>query len=286
MISIAEERKKSRESKSLARKSATRRLRLPGKLTDCSTSEAEDTELFLVEGDSAGGSAKQARDRKTQAVLPLRGKILNVVSASADKIRGNQEIQDMTQALGTGIGKDFDLKKLRYERIIIMTDADVDGAHIAALLVTFFFTQMKPLIENGHLYLAQPPLYRLSAGNVSEYAMDDAHKDALMESVFKKNSKVDVSRFKGLGEMPAKQLRETTMQPDTRTLIRVTLPDAMAALGITEDLESDDHSAAAHTKAQATAQINDLVDRLMGKNADARYQFIQENAEFVKDIDV
>lgn len=291
IIFIAEERLRKRDDKAAARKTATKRLRLPGKLADCSRAGAEDTEIFLVEGDSAGGSAKQARRRDTQAVLPLRGKILNVVSATHDKIRANQEIQDMTQALGCGIGKDFSLDSLRYERVIIMTDADVDGAHIAALLVTFFYTQMKGLIENGHLYLARPPLYRLSAGALSAYCMDDVHKDELMKTTFKNKSKVEVSRFKGLGEMPARQLKETTMNPDTRTLIRVTLPDAMAALGITEDIDIDEDGAQAGADSRASnallhAEIEDLVERLMGRNADARFQFIQDNAEFVEDIDI
>ncbi|PZO78757.1 MAG: DNA topoisomerase IV subunit B, partial [Micavibrio aeruginosavorus] len=256
------------------------KLRLPGKLTDCSRTDADDTEIFFVEGDSAGGSAKQARSRETQAVLPLRGKILNVVSATNDKIRANQEIQDIILALGCGSGKDFDLSKLRYERVVIMTDADVDGAHIASLLVTFFYTQMRGLIENGHLYLAQPPLYRITAGNVSEYARDDAHKDELLKTVFKDKKKYDISRFKGLGEMPAASLKETTMSPDSRTLLRVTIPDAMASLGITEEMAEHDKSA------QGNPEIDDLVERLMGKNADARFQFIQANAEFVQDIDI
>jgi len=271
IIERAEERMRKKNDKELSRKSATRKLRLPGKLADCSRSEAENTELFLVEGDSAGGSAKQARSRETQAVLPLRGKILNVVSATADKIRQNQEIQDLILAMGTGTGKDFDLAKLRYERIIIMTDADVDGAHIASLLVTFFYTQMRPLVEKGHLYLAQPPLYRLTSGNLSEYAQDDAHKDELMKTVFKDKKKVDISRFKGLGEMPAASLKETTMSPNSRTLLRVSIPHVMAALGVAEDNGNE---------------VDDLVERLMGKNADARFQFIQENAEFVQDIDI
>lgn len=280
IIEKAEERQRRKSDKDMARKSATRKLRLPGKLADCSRTNAEDTELFLVEGDSAGGSAKQGRNRETQAILPLRGKILNVVSATADKIRQNQEIQDLILALGCGAGKDFDLNKLRYERVIIMTDADVDGAHIASLLVTFFYTQMKGLIEHGHLFLAQPPLYRLTAGTLSEYAQDDAHKDELMKTVFKDKKKVDISRFKGLGEMPAAQLKETTMSPESRTLLRVTLPHAMAALGITSEMmpSNGDNS--------DTAEVDDLIDRLMGKNADARFQFIQENAEFVQDIDI
>ena len=277
IIDRAEQRQREKDDKAMARKSATRRLRLPGKLADCARSGQEDTELFLVEGDSAGGSAKQARMRDTQAVLPLRGKILNVVSATNDKIRANQEIQDLILAMGCGTGKDFDLSKLRYERIVIMTDADVDGAHIASLLVTFFYTQMRPLIENGHLYLAQPPLYRLASGTLSEYARNDAHKEELMATTFK-NRKVEVSRFKGLGEMPAKSLKETTMNPDSRTLIRVTLPDAMAALGLTAEMTD--------SKNAPVDPTDDLVERLMGRNAEARFNFIQENAEFVRDIDI
>ena len=282
IIEKAEERQRRKDDRAMARKSATKRLRLPGKLADCSQTDAQDTELFIVEGDSAGGSAKQGRNRKTQAILPLRGKILNVVSASNDKIRANQEIQDLIQALGCGAGKDFNLDNLRYERIIIMTDADVDGAHIAALLVTFFYTQMKPLIENGHLFIAQPPLYRLVSGTLSAYARDDEHKDELMSTTFKGKSKVEVARFKGLGEMPAAQLKETTMDPESRILLRVTLPDAMAALGLNADempLDEEDFI-------PPTASIDDLVQRLMGKNAEARYEFIQDNAQFVEHIDV
>jgi topoisomerase-4 subunit B len=268
LIEKAEERQRRRQSKEMARKTATRRLRLPGKLADCSRNTPDGTELFLVEGDSAGGSAKQARNREIQAILPLRGKILNVASASIEKMRGNQELSDLIQAMGCGTGKDFSTDKLRYERIIIMTDADVDGAHIASLLMTFFYREMPGLIENGHLFLALPPLYRLTHGNKSVYARDDVHKDELMRTLFA-NKKVEISRFKGLGEMQPAQLKETTMDPARRTLLRVVLPD-------TRDPEM-------------RAQIEEtktLVESLMGRRPELRFQFIQQNAKFVQDIDV
>ncbi len=299
VIDRAEERISRREKKEMPRKTATRRTRLPGKLSDCSRNSADGTELFIVEGDSAGGSAKQARNRETQAVLPLRGKILNVVSATKDKIRANLEIRDLVMALGCGLRKEFDLEQLRYERIIIMTDADVDGAHIASLLVTFFYTQMPGLIESGHLYLAQPPLYRLASGGISVYAHDDAHKELLMETTFKNKKKVDISRFKGLGEMPAPQLKETTMNPETRSLLRVTIPEAqtISAIVIPEILDEAGLPIAGDSGEQSQTEqtdtilsgaeiVEDLIERLMGKNAEARFNFIQENAAFATDIDI
>ena len=269
LIDRAEERLKRKQSKELDRKSATRRLRLPGKLADCTRNTPEGTEIFLVEGDSAGGSAKQARERDTQAILPLRGKILNVASASIDKLRGNQELSDLVLALGAGSGDRYDDTKLRYERVIIMTDADVDGAHIAALLMTFFYREMRALIDNGHLYLAQPPLYRLTQGGTTIYARDDAEREALLKTKFASTSKgkVEISRFKGLGEMPPAQLRDTTMSPTKRALLRVQVRDAVDENG----------------KATRTA---DLVEQLMGRKPELRFAFIQENAQFAHDLDV
>jgi len=263
VVQRAEDRVRRRQEKDLARKSATRKLRLPGKLADCARQAAEGTEIFLVEGDSAGGSAKQARNRETQAILPLRGKILNVASASADKLRANQELSDLVQALGCGTGAGFAEDKLRYERVIIMTDADVDGAHIASLLMTFFYREMPELIRTGHLFLAMPPLYRLAAGGEVRYARDDRHREELLASVFKGKSKVETSRFKGLGEMPPAQLKETTMDPGRRILLRVEIDDA----GETKATEK-------------------LVEQLMGRKPELRLAFIQENAQLVRDLDV
>ena len=269
VIARSEFRRRKKEEKIQNRKSPTKRLRLPGKLADCSKAAAEDTEICIVEGDSAGGSAKQGRDRMTQAILPLRGKILNVASASLDKITQNQEIKDMIEALGCGIKDNYKEENLRYEKIIIMTDADVDGAHITSLLMTFFYQQMPKLIENGHLFIATPPLYKISAAGKNFYALDDDDKDRILKKEVKGSQKAEISRFKGLGEMSAQQLKETTMDKSKRTLLKVLIPSANTEEGKEEAFET-----------------RRMVERLMGKNPESRFKFIIERAKFVDDLDI
>ena len=259
VVERADDRIRRRQEKDIARKSAVRKLRLPGKLADCTSTAADGAELFVVEGDSAGGSAKQARDRSIQAVLPLRGKILNVESAGKDKLAQNQQLADLAQALGCGTGSHYRDEDLRYGRVIIMTDADVDGAHIASLLITFFYRQMPRLVDNGHLYLAVPPLFRLSHSGKIFYARDEKHRDEILKKEFHANAKVEISRFKGLGEMMAAQLKETTMDPRKRTLLQVKV--------VEDERKNTDKS----------------VERLMGNKPELRFEFIQERAEFAAD---
>ncbi|MGF1650610.1 MAG: toprim domain-containing protein, partial [Hyphomicrobiaceae bacterium] len=262
-IEQAEDRLRRRREKEIGRQTATRRLRLPGKLVDCASNSNVGTEIFIVEGDSAGGSAKQARNPKTQAVLPLRGKILNVANATAEKLSQNQMLSDLVQSLGCGLGPRYRAEDLRYERVIVMTDADVDGAHIAALLITFFYREMPHLIEDGHLFMAVPPLFKLTQGAKSLYARDEAERHRIINSgVFKANQKIEVTRFKGLGEMNASHLKETTMDPSKRVLLKVVLGD-------------DDRS-----------EIGHAVNTLMGSKPEARFKFIQERAAFATDLDI
>ena len=262
VIERSEERMRRRKEKEVNRKSAVRKLRLPGKLADCSQNTAVGAELFIVEGDSAGGTAKQARNRANQAILPLRGKILNVASAGREKMGANQQISDLIQALGCGTRSKYREEDLRYERVVIMTDADVDGAHIASLLITFFYQEMPDMVRKGHLFLAVPPLYRITQGAKTLYARDDAHRAQLMETEFKGGRKVEIGRFKGLGEMSTQQLKETTMDRSSRTLLRVDIDEV--------DFEG----------------TREAVDGLMGTKPEARFRFIQERAVFAENLDI
>ncbi|MEO1794626.1 MAG: toprim domain-containing protein, partial [Pseudomonadota bacterium] len=262
-IEQAEDRLRRRRERDISRQTATRRLRLPGKLVDCSSNSNVGTEIFIVEGDSAGGSAKQARNPKIQAVLPLRGKILNVANASSQKLAQNQMLSDLIQSLGCGLGARYNSDDLRYERVVIMTDADVDGAHIAALLITFFYQQMPALIEEGHLYMAVPPLFKLTQGAKTLYARDETERQKIMESgAFKANQKIEVTRFKGLGEMNASHLKETTMNPEQRVLLKVEIGEG------------------------ERSEIGEAVNALMGSKPELRFNFIQERAAFATDLDI
>ena len=267
LVEIALQRKRAKEEKLLNQKASARKIRLPGKLSDCTRMDPKGTEVFIVEGDSAGGSAKQARNRETQAVLPLKGKILNVANASTAKLLANQELQDLNQALGCGTGNQYEEKKLRYEKIIIMTDADVDGAHIASLLMTYFYRELPKLIENGHLYLAAPPLDRITKKDIIRYAHDEQDKNSMLKNIFSNDKVVEISRFKGLGEMPAEDLKETTMNPETRKLFKVSL--------------TKKNGGSEKNQQKTTAK---LVESLMGKRPELRLEFIKENAKFVKDL--
>ena len=265
VVNLANARIKTKQVKEIARKTPTKRIRMPAKLADCSKHGVDGTELFIVEGESAGGTAKQARDRATQAIMPLRGKVLNVISNSDERFSANKELNELIDIIGAGTAKDWDESKLRYEKIIVMTDADVDGSHIASLLMAFFYQVMPQLIYGGHLYLSCPPLYKLTCGTESIYVDTDEELENLKNTKYK-NKKIEISRFKGLGEMMPNQLKETTMSPKTRRLIRVDLPP-----------RTDDG-------AEDTEKTRTIVSELMGKKPEFRFKFITEHAQFVKDL--